>query len=94
MLAIGRGLTSAPKLLLLDEPSLGLAPATSELIFEAISQIRAEWEVGILLVEQKVAEALEKADRAYVLENGKVAVTGVSALVAKDPRLAQFYLGL
>ncbi len=70
MLAIGRGLASAPKLLMLDEPSMGLAPAVADTIFERISQIHREDGVTILLVEQRVAEALELSDHGYVLETG------------------------
>ena len=69
MVAIGRGLACAPKLLMLDEPSMGLAPAVTDTIFERISQIHADG-VTILLVEQRVAEALELSDHGYVLETG------------------------
>ena len=70
MLAIGRGLASAPRLLMLDEPSMGLAPAVTDTIFERISQIHREDGLTILLVEQRVAEALELSDHGYVLETG------------------------
>ena len=70
MVAIGRGLACAPRLLMLDEPSMGLAPAVADTIFERVSQIHREDGVTILLVEQRVAEALELSDHGYVLETG------------------------
>ena len=76
MLAIGRGLASAPRLLMLDEPSMGLAPAVADTIFERISQIHREDGVTILLVEQRVAEALELSDHGYVLETGHMVLDG------------------
>src|SRR5918998_6714223 len=78
MLAIGRGLASAPKLLMLDEPSMGLAPAVVDFIFERLAEIRRQTRLTILLVEQRVAEALESADRGYVLEAGRVVLEGDS----------------
>ncbi len=72
MLAIGRGLASSPKLLMLDEPSLGMAPAVGDFIFGRLVEIRRAAALTILLVEQRVAEALEFADHAYVLEAGRV----------------------
>ena len=72
MLAIGRGLASSPKLLMLDEPSMGLSPVMAEFIFERLSEIRRTTQLTVLLVEQRVAEALESADHSYVLEAGRV----------------------
>jgi branched-chain amino acid transport system ATP-binding protein len=94
MLAIGRGLASAPRLLLLDEPSMGLAPAVADTIFERISQIHREDGLTILLVEQRVAEALELADRGYVLETGHVAMEGSYQTLMADDRVRRAYLGM
>ena len=93
MLAIGRGLMARPDLLLLDEPSQGLGPRIVELIFEAIASIRRARRLTILLVEQRVVEALELCDRGYVLETGRVALAGDSATLLADPRVQQAYLG-
>ncbi|WP_456306696.1 ABC transporter ATP-binding protein [Limobrevibacterium gyesilva] len=94
MLAIGRGLASAPKLLMLDEPSMGLAPAIADFIFEKLQEIRAQTKLTILLVEQRVAEALESADRGYVLEAGRVVLEGNNATLRADDRIRQAYLGM
>jgi branched-chain amino acid transport system ATP-binding protein len=94
MLAIGRGLACVPKLLLLDEPSMGLAPAVADLIFERISQIHREDGLTILLVEQRVAEALELCDRGYVLETGRIVLDGSYEKLAGDDRVRRSYLGL
>ena len=94
MVAIGRGLASAPKLLMLDEPSMGLAPAIADFIFEKLIEIRAETRLTILLVEQRVAEALESADRGYVLEAGRVVLEGNNATLRADDRIRQAYLGM
>jgi branched-chain amino acid transport system ATP-binding protein len=94
MLAIGRGLASAPRLLMLDEPSLGLAPAVAETIFERISQIHREDGVTILLVEQRVAEALELSDFGYVLETGRVVMCGSYQELLADDRIRRAYLGI
>jgi branched-chain amino acid transport system ATP-binding protein len=94
MLAIGRGIASAPKLLLLDEPSMGLAPAIADDIFERILAIHAEGEVSILLVEQRIAEALHFATRAYVLETGRVILEGETKTLRDDDRIRQAYLGM
>jgi branched-chain amino acid transport system ATP-binding protein len=94
MLAIGRGLASAPSLLMLDEPSMGLAPAIADLIFERIQQIHRERGVTILLVEQRVAEALESCDLGYVLETGRVVTQGDHDALIADERVRKAYLGL
>ena len=94
MLAIGRGLASAPKLLMLDEPSMGLAPAVADTIFERISQIHREDGVTILLVEQRVAEALELSDHGYVLETGQMVLDGTYETLLADDRVRRSYLGL
>src|SRR5262244_1706540 len=94
MLAIGRGLASAPRLLMLDEPSMGLAPSVADLIFERISQIHREDGVTILLVEQRVAEALERSDHGYVLETGHIVLEGRYESLLADDRVRRSYLGL
>jgi branched-chain amino acid transport system ATP-binding protein len=94
MLAIARGLASAPKLLLLDEPSMGLSPAIADEIFERIIAIHREGEIGVLLVEQRVAEALHFANRAYVLETGRVVLEGAPETIRNDDRIRQAYLGM
>jgi branched-chain amino acid transport system ATP-binding protein len=94
MLAIGRGLASAPRLLMLDEPSMGLAPTVADTIFERISQIHREDGVTILLVEQRVAEALELSDHGYVLETGHVVLEGPYEMLLADDRVRRSYLGL
>jgi branched-chain amino acid transport system ATP-binding protein len=94
MLAIGRGLASAPRLLMLDEPSMGLAPAVAETIFDRISQIHREDKLAILLVEQRVAEALELSDHGYVLETGRVVLDGPYQTLLADDRVRRSYLGL
>lgn len=92
MLAIGRGLMMGPRLLLLDEPSLGLAPLIIKGIYEILKKINSNG-TAILLVEQNVYEALGLSSRAYVLENGKVALEGPSNELANDPRVKEGYLG-
>nr|WP_294073016.1 ABC transporter ATP-binding protein [Sphingomonas sp.] len=94
MLAIGRGLAAAPRLLMLDEPSMGLAPAVAEMIFERVAQIHAEDGLAILLVEQRVAEALELADHGYVLETGRVVLDGSYQTLLADDRVRRSYLGI
>jgi branched-chain amino acid transport system ATP-binding protein len=94
MLALGRGLMAAPDLLLLDEPSQGLAPRIVEQIFETIDRIRRERHLTILLVEQRVVEALELCDRGYVLETGRVALAGSHDALLGDPRVQRAYLGV
>ena len=92
MCAIGRGLMARPRLLLLDEPALGLAPLLVREVFAALKRIR-EQGVTVLLVEQNVHHALALADRAYVLETGRVTLSGTSAALARDPRVQQQFLG-
>jgi branched-chain amino acid transport system ATP-binding protein len=94
MLAIGRGLASSPRLLMLDEPSMGLAPAIVETIFERVAQIHKEDGLAILLVEQRVAEALELADHGYVLETGRVVLEGSYQTLLADDRVRRSYLGM
>lgn len=92
MLSIGRALMSNPRLLLLDEPSLGLAPIIIAQIFEIIEQLRAEG-VTIFLVEQNANQALRIADRGYVLENGRIIMTDTGAALLDDDAVRQAYLG-
>ncbi len=93
MLAIGRALMSRPRLLLLDEPSLGLAPLMVERIFETIARLKAGGRT-ILLVEQNVHHALDVADRAYVLETGRVTLDGPVEVLRRNPKVEQSYLGV
>jgi branched-chain amino acid transport system ATP-binding protein len=93
MLAIGRGLMAEPKLLILDEPSLGLSPLLVEEMFGLIERIRADGP-GILLVEQNVVQSLAIASRAYMLENGSILLEGPAAALSDDPQLKKAYLGL
>ena len=92
MLAFGRALMGAPQLLLMDEPSMGLAPLFVEEIFNAISDLRREG-VTILLVEQNASAALDVADYAYVLETGRIVLEGPAAQLANDPAVMAAYLG-
>jgi branched-chain amino acid transport system ATP-binding protein len=92
MLAIGRALMSKPKLLLLDEPSLGLAPIIIQQIFDIIEQLRRDG-VTVFLVEQNANQALKIADRAYVLENGRVVMQGTGEALLTDPKVREAYLG-
>ena len=92
MLAIGRALMGKPKLLLLDEPSLGLSPTLVDQILAAIVDLRVNG-VTVLLVEQNASAALEIADRGYVLETGKVAFEGAGATLLSDPKVKAAYLG-
>ena len=92
MLAMARALMSRPRLLLLDEPSLGLAPLVVHSIFKAIDEIKAEG-TTILLVEQNANAALLHSDRAYVLETGRIVMEGISKEIAQDPRVKEAYLG-
>ena len=92
MLAIGRALMSGPRLLLLDEPSLGLAPLMVERIFETIAKLKHQGRT-ILLVEQNVHHALDVADRAYVMETGRIVLEGPADVVRRDPQVERSYLG-
>ena len=94
MLAIGRALVGEPRLILLDEPSLGLAPKLVEEIFAIIARINAEQQVSMLLVEQNASLALAVADQGYILENGRVVIDGSAERLAADPDVREFYLGL
>ncbi len=93
MLAIGRGLMGEPRLLILDEPSLGLSPLLVEEMFLLIAGLRAQG-LAVLLVEQNVVQSLAIADRAYVLEHGSFTLTAAAAALLDNPRLRQAYLGL
>jgi len=93
MLAMGRALMGKPLLLMLDEPSLGLAPLIVRDIFRSIARLR-EAGVAILLVEQNARAALEIADEGHVLEGGRITLSGPSATLANDPRVVQTYLGI
>jgi len=94
MLAIGRGLASSPKLLMLDEPSMGLSPVMADFIFERLIEIRRQTQLTVLLVEQRVAEALESADYGYVLEAGRVVLEGSHEVLSSNDRVRQAYLGM
>lgn len=93
MLAMGRALMARPRLLMLDEPSLGLAPKIVAEIFRIITDLRSAG-VAILLVEQNARAALNAADRAYVMELGRISLEGPAAELARDPRIVESYLGL
>jgi branched-chain amino acid transport system ATP-binding protein len=93
MLAIGRGLMAEPRLLILDEPSLGLSPILVEELFALIKRIHADG-VSVLLVEQNVMQSLEIASRAYILAEGQCVISGPSAEIGADPKLKRAYLGL
>ncbi len=92
MLALGRALMSSPRLLMLDEPSLGLAPLVVRDILAIVRSLRSDG-VSILLVEQNARAALESSDQGYVLETGEVAFSGKSQELAADPRVKATYLG-
>ena len=93
MLAIGRGIASSPRLLMLDEPSMGLAPMVADLIFERIAELHRAG-LAILLVEQRVAEAVQSCDFGYVLEAGRVVLEGTHQTLLADDRIRSVYLGL
>ena len=93
MLAIGRALMSEPRLLLLDEPSLGLAPVVVQMVFRTIAEIRKQG-LTVLIVEQNVQRTLRLADRAYVLEQGRIVLTGSGAELMQDPQVRKAYLAL
>ena len=93
MLAIGRAMMLKPRLLLLDEPSMGLAPVIIDEVFEVIKRLRDSGETTILLVEQLAYRALKVADRAYVLEQGKIRLEGKGPDLLTDPEVQRAYLG-
>ena len=93
MLAIGRALMSRPEILLLDEPSLGLAPLIIKQIFETIAMLNREKGMTILLIEQNALQALKIAHRGYVLQNGEITITGSGKKLMDDPRIRAAYLG-
>ena len=93
MAAIGRGLMSLPKIMMFDEPSLGLAPILVQEIFEMIKRIKEEG-VTILLVEQNVTQTLAMCDRAYVLENGRIVLGGTGSELMQDDQVKEAFLGI
>ena len=93
-LAIARSLMSRPRLLLLDEPTLGLAPRLVRLVFDLIARLRSERGVSVLLVEQNAHQALDLCDRAYVLRTGRLEVSGTPAEVRRSPEVQSAYLGV
>ena len=94
MVAIGRGLASSPRLLMLDEPSMGLAPTIVDTIFERIVEIRRDKKLTVLLVEQRAVEALQSCDRGYVLETGRVVLEGAHDALLSNDRVRKAYLGV
>ncbi len=94
MVALGRGLLARPKLILLDEPSMGLAPLVVKEIFDIVARLRATEGVSILLAEQNAARALALVDYGYVLENGVVVLEGPAAELRENDDIRRFYLGL
>jgi branched-chain amino acid transport system ATP-binding protein len=94
MLAMGRALMGNPKLLLLDEPSMGLSPIVTREIFSLITRINGERGISMMLVEQNAHVALEHSARTYVLENGRVTMSGPSRSLKADPKIVEAYLGL
>jgi branched-chain amino acid transport system ATP-binding protein len=93
MVAIGRALMARPRIVLFDEPSLGLAPTVVDAMFETIARVRQEG-AAVLLVEQNVLKALDVADRAYVLEQGRIVATGLPDELLKQPHIREAYLGV
>jgi branched-chain amino acid transport system ATP-binding protein len=93
MLAIARALMSRPKLLLCDEPSLGLAPLITKELFKIVADLNARWSIAVLLVEQNANLALEIAHRVYLLETGRIVATGDAATIADDDSIRKAYLG-
>jgi branched-chain amino acid transport system ATP-binding protein len=94
MCAIARALMSRPRMLMLDEPSLGLSPVMLERVFDLVRTVAASRDLTVLLIEQNVADALEMAHRAYVIEGGRIAKTGPGAELLHDPDIQRAYLGL
>src|SRR5690606_40872364 len=93
MLAVGRALMAEPRLLLLDEPSLGLAPQVTERIFETLARLNQERGVTMLIVEQNAMLALEVAHRGFVMEAGRIVLADAAARLLDDPLVTQAYLG-
>jgi branched-chain amino acid transport system ATP-binding protein len=93
MLAIGRSLMAVPRILMLDEPSLGLAPIVVQMIFDVIKGLK-KIQVTVLLVEQNVRKSLSISDRGYVLENGRITLSGIGKKLLEDPHLKKAYLGI
>jgi branched-chain amino acid transport system ATP-binding protein len=93
MLAIGRALMCKPKVLLLDEPSLGLAPLVVQFIFETISALRTESRISVMMVEQNARAALQIAERGYILETGKIIMEDSSSALANNPEVRKAFLG-
>ena len=93
MLAIGRSLMAVPRILMLDEPSLGLAPIVVQMIFDVIKELK-KIQVTVLLVEQNVRKSLSISDRGYVLENGRITLSGIGKMLLDDPHLKKAYLGI
>ena len=93
MLAIGRALMSKPKMLLLDEPSLGLAPLVVQFIFETISKLREESHISVMMVEQNASAALKIAERGYILETGRIIMEDASSALANNPDVQKAFLG-
>ncbi|MDP9398196.1 MAG: ABC transporter ATP-binding protein [Actinomycetota bacterium] len=93
MLAVARGLMARPRVLVLDEPSVGLAPRIIAEIFTALDRLRADGELSLLLVEQNARAALKVADRAYVMDRGRIVLDGTTAELLRDPRVQSAYLG-
>src|SRR6267143_699471 len=94
MLAIGRGLASSPRLLLLDEPSMGLSPLLGDQIFACVERIHRQSGLTVLLVEQRVAEALASCNYGYVLESGRLVLEGTHEALLADEKVKRAYLGM
>ena len=94
MLLVGRALMARPKLMLFDEPSMGLAPRIVQELFERIEQVTVEKKMSFLIVEQNDRAALRIAQYGYVMENGRIVLSGAAATLANDPELRKAYLGM
>jgi branched-chain amino acid transport system ATP-binding protein len=94
MLAIGRGLMAVPRIMLLDEPSLGLSPRMADFIFETLKDVRQKLNFSVLLVEQRAVEALELCDRGYILESGRITTSGNREHLTGNPMVQRAYLGI